>query len=228
MIIAFTGQKFCGKDTAASAFDVPNLKFAAPIKDMVRALLIECSFVEDVERHIEGDLKEIPLKLAGVHRSVMARIMRNAFVSSLEGTSVEEVSGGKDLGFIDSTLTKAMRVLLSDPSLTTRRIMQYIGTEWGRQAVHPELWVNILIANARKHTNCIITDLRFLNEAKAIRDIGGYIVRITRPEFENTGVGDDHVSELEMNKIKVDDVWSNIYPSQEEWKIAVSKRINFS
>jgi hypothetical protein len=49
--------------------------------------------------------------------------------------------------------------------------------------------------------NWIITDTRFPNEAQAIKDAGGIIIRVTRP-----GIGpvNDHPSETGLNQWKFD------------------------
>ena len=63
-IIGLTGHKGAGKDEAATALvqaGFVHLKFAAPIKVMLRALL---NFRQvnpaDIERMIDGNLKEVP------------------------------------------------------------------------------------------------------------------------------------------------------------------------
>jgi len=63
-VVAFTGRKRSGKDTASRAFvsqGYTQLSFAGPIKQMLASLL-DCQGVSDatIHRMIEGDLKEIP------------------------------------------------------------------------------------------------------------------------------------------------------------------------
>lgn len=70
------------------------------------------------------------------------------------------------------------------PPLSPREAMQQLGTEWGRSC-HPEVWVRLGIrrcveAGANGKT-AIVTDVRFLNEARAVRAAGGHILRLTRP-----------------------------------------------
>ncbi len=72
-----------------------------------------------------------------------------------------------------------------------REMMQTLGTEWGRQMVHPEIWVRSLLHRVRGR-RAVITDLRFENEAEAIRKAGGIVVHITRP---SAPTGDKHPSE---------------------------------
>jgi hypothetical protein len=68
-IIAFTGLKGSGKDTAAKVLlnrGYANLKFADPLKDMLRLFLrMNGVYADIVERMIEGDLKETPTAILG-------------------------------------------------------------------------------------------------------------------------------------------------------------------
>ena len=65
-IIAVTGRKGSGKDTAANVLhradgEFKRLKFADPLKNMLRQLFADAGFDEaTIERMIEGDLKETP------------------------------------------------------------------------------------------------------------------------------------------------------------------------
>lgn len=60
MLIGIVGQKGSGKDTFAGFLPgFRNVKFADPLKDMMRTLLSFDSDA-DVEAMVEGDLKELP------------------------------------------------------------------------------------------------------------------------------------------------------------------------
>lgn len=71
-----------------------------------------------------------------------------------------------------------------------RELMQTLGTEWGRDCVHRDLWV--LLAHRRwqmfKHTSLregvVFTDVRFENEAGWITSQGGWLFEITRPDAQ--------------------------------------------
>jgi hypothetical protein len=88
---------------------------------------------------------------------------------------------------------------------TPREAMQTLGTEWGRDIIHPDLWVNVTfsaIENDHRSQICI-TDLRFPNELQAIKDAGGKVVRITRPGVGAT-VGAQHPSEAFISSMPAD------------------------
>jgi len=84
---------------------------------------------------------------------------------------------------------------------TPSQLMQTLGTEWGRNRVHEEIWLLVAkhrIADLRrcaKPANIVITDLRFENEARFVRDLGGIVWHVTRPGYRNEARG-DHASEL--------------------------------
>lgn len=65
---------------------------------------------------------------------------------------------------------------------TPRYAMQTLGTEWGRQMISETLWVDACMARVDGcASHVVISDVRFANEARAIRERGGVIVRIVRP-----------------------------------------------
>lgn len=80
---------------------------------------------------------------------------------------------------------------------TPRTMLQTLGTEWGRNLIHPDLWVRVAMKSADRARAVghavVFADVRFPNEAAAIKDRGGYILRIERDAAANSG--DAHVSE---------------------------------
>lgn len=69
-----------------------------------------------------------------------------------------------------------------------RQMAQTLGTEWGRELVHPQLWVLMAqrrwdAAKAAGHS-LVITDVRFENEARWIRSQGGHVIGLDRPGVE--------------------------------------------
>ena len=70
---------------------------------------------------------------------------------------------------------------LNIPELTPRWVLQQWGTELGRYSFHPDIWA---ISLEKKLNNSlddfVITDCRFENEMKAIRNQSGFLIRINR------------------------------------------------
>jgi len=75
---------------------------------------------------------------------------------------------------------------LDMPNLTPRWILQYWGTEVCRKGFHDDIWIASLehkLLNSRD--NIVISDCRFPNEIKSIKQAGGMVIRVVRgPEPE--------------------------------------------
>lgn len=80
-------------------------------------------------------------------------------------------------------------------AFTGREYLQWFGTEGHRDVFEPDFWVNAVLPHNwvdDPEEVLVITDVRFPNEAERIRDLGGDVWLIERPEVE----GDDsHASE---------------------------------
>lgn len=106
---------------------------------------------------------------------------------------------------------------------SARHAMQTLGTEWGRNLIGEDIWINCL---ERKigfligigKDKFVIDDVRFLNEANWIgtRDNYGHLllplyyeamlVTVLRNNMSNE---DSHISEIEMDKIVPDQIICN-------------------
>lgn len=69
--------------------------------------------------------------------------------------------------------------------LTPRFALQTLGTEWGRNC-DVDVWAKAGVARARAlmamtgERRCVITDLRFVNEARLVLEAGGEVWRVRR------------------------------------------------
>lgn len=107
--------------------------------------------------------------------------------------------------------------------MTVRDLLQKLGTDAMRNGLHPNSWVNALMADYTPTQvqwsqgplggyedgpmpNWIITDTRFPNEAQAIKDKGGIVIKVQRP-----GVGpvNDHPSETALKYYEFDYIINN-------------------
>lgn len=97
---------------------------------------------------------------------------------------------GLDDDHIEGALKETVHPVLG---CTPRHAMQTLGTEWGRQCIDPELWVNLArAAICADQVNVVLDDVRFENEAAMIRSLGGVIIEI-RPKVMTHFM--NHVSE---------------------------------
>lgn len=70
---------------------------------------------------------------------------------------------------------------LNIPNLTPRWVLQQWGTEVGRKAFHDEIWVASVENKLRNiNSDVVLTDTRFSNELKAIKNAGGITIRTHR------------------------------------------------
>ncbi len=76
--------------------------------------------------------------------------------------------------------------------ITPRWVLQYWGTEVCRKAFHDDIWIASLENKLRNSKDdIVISDCRFPNEIKSIRDAGGIVVRVKRgsePEWYEDAV----------------------------------------
>lgn len=110
--------------------------------------------------------------------------------------------------------------------INARVLLQQLGTEYGR-AMHPDVWVRYALRTAKEvlwgspytpqtgaasHVDAtrpppvgvVIPDVRFENEAQAIRAAGGWVMRVTRPGAGLRGAAGDHASEAGLPESRVD------------------------
>ena len=81
-----------------------------------------------------------------------------------------------------------------------RALLQRCGTEAGRGVLGEQVWVNAAM-NRLPAGDVVFTDVRFPNEAAAIRNVGGVVIRVERPGLPNT---DAHPSETAMAQYPFD------------------------
>ncbi len=93
-----------------------------------------------------------------------------------------------------------------------RKLLQWIGTEWGRDTISKTLWVDLWKA-ATVHAIdnkwlVVCDDVRFDNEADIIHELGGKVIKITSERTAeridvNAGIA-NHKSEAGIDPTKVD------------------------
>lgn len=93
---------------------------------------------------------------------------------------------------LSDTVRAGWEAAKTDPEV--RRLLQRLGTE-GVRARDPEFWVRAAMAHASQVNGPVVfTDVRFANEAAAVRRLGGIVVRIDRHDA-GAGANAEHASE---------------------------------
>lgn len=81
---------------------------------------------------------------------------------------------------------------------TPRFAMQTVGTEWGRNLIHPDLWIELWRRDAERLIlgghSVVADDCRFPNEAVVLRKLGGKVIGIRADEALDPAVA-AHASE---------------------------------
>tara|TARA_A100001015_G_scaffold159265_1_gene176959 strand:+ start:1269 stop:1829 length:561 start_codon:yes stop_codon:yes gene_type:complete len=86
---------------------------------------------------------------------------------------------------------------------TPRYAMQTLGTEWGRDMIHKNIWVNIALARTEHMSGvAIFDDVRFPNEIEAIHKAGGVVAWVERSSIYFGK--DNHPSEISVTPADCD------------------------
>jgi hypothetical protein len=93
-----------------------------------------------------------------------------------------------------------------DHRITARHLLQTLGTEWGRQCVHPDVWVSCWQARymrliSQGYDNIVVDDVRFLNEAGVIDCFSGELWKIDRHPSNCCLASQDHESEGNLDNV---------------------------
>ncbi|WP_438470737.1 hypothetical protein [Streptomyces asiaticus] len=92
-----------------------------------------------------------------------------------------------------------------------RALLQRAGTEAGRRVLGANIWVDALFREHEDAPALVISDVRFPNEARAIADRGGVLIRVSRPGVgpKANKYGVAHESETALDHWEFDHVLVN-------------------
>jgi hypothetical protein len=124
-------------------------------------------------------------------------------------------------GLSDNQITRYLEGDLKDgvviPELgrTSRELQITLGTEWGRQHVGDDLWVNTWVRGIKMGDKVMNDSVRFPNEETAIDALGGFTIMIDR---FGTGPakfrGGPFVSRINKNLFKTFGIHAGVHPSE--------------
>lgn len=90
------------------------------------------------------------------------------------------------------------------------KLLQFWGTEFRRNNFGQDYWINKMFESIPANTDvALVTDVRFPNEADAIKQQGGYNINVTRlnddgTQFYDTQRPRDHISEIGLDNYNWD------------------------
>ena len=95
---------------------------------------------------------------------------------------------------------------LKEQGSDVRQLLQRLGTEVGREMFGEDFWVNAALDKAPDGSKIVFADVRFPNEADAIKKLGGKVFRVQR---DGVGPANDHISERALDDYEFDGVIDN-------------------
>jgi hypothetical protein len=196
-IILLVGKAGSGKDTIASALNSDGkgkvIALADPIKEMVLHLFQPPKEILWGPSH----LRNTEISLAG-----LSKVERTALYDRIYDRTFRHFLDDIEMTDLRCELDDWMQEYAIQPKSTTyRKLLQTLGTEWGRKC-NPNVWINYALkrANAALDTAdfVVISDGRFRNEVLAVKKIGGYVMEVIKPNETSTAT---HASETEQDSI---------------------------
>lgn len=116
---------------------------------------------------------------------------------------------------------------VADPYLggrTPRHAMQTLGTEWGRDSMRRDFWIEAWrIRVLKSQASVVVDDVRFDNEALAIHALGGMIIQLEPAEVRRNA--SDHKSESGIHPSFIDATIKNDGTLQ-DLRVSVSKVVS--
>ena len=190
MIIGITGKAQSGKDTACR------------IVQLINTVHYDCACSEgEGEKYILDNVDNIlPITCMWEKHAFADKLKECA--SIILGVPRFMFESGE---FKESFTSLPLSNKEGEP-MTNREFLQYFGTEVGR-SIDKDLWIKALMYSygRDKESHWIVPDVRFPNEADAIRNAGGVLWKIER---DGSGAG-NHISEKLIDDIMVDIIIEN-------------------
>ena len=143
-----------------------------------------------------------------------------SFANSLKDATASIFNWDRAMLEGDTSASRAQRETVDEwwnerlqiPDFTPRVALQILGTDILRNHFHEDIWVLSMEARIKDaKQNVVITDVRFPNEVRIIRELGGKIVRIKRgadPEWFSLAASDHESMPV---------IYPNVHASEYSW-----------
>lgn len=221
MLIGMSGKKTSGKDTVCTIIEAIDVYYNTRFERSVslHEFVNQCLF--------KGRLNSL-----STFRDIVTTWNRESFAKRLR-SCLYTITGDDRIFALDDETKNSLSTIKDAEGnyYTIRQLLQKFGTEVGRN-ISSNLWVDALMNDYIKaksdgyEEDWIVTDVRFQNEANAIRENGGILIRINR----NTGLNDTHISETALDDYKdfdlvidnngtLDELIDKVYNFMKEFKL---------
>ena len=221
MLIGMSGKKTSGKDTVCTIIEAIDVYYNTRFEHTIglHEFVNQCLF--------EGRLNSL-----STFRDIVTTWNRESFAKRLR-SCLYTITGDDRIFALDDETKNSLSTIKDAEGnyYTIRQLLQKFGTEVGRN-ISSNLWVDALMNDYIKaksdgyEEDWIVTDVRFQNEANAIRENGGILIRINR----NTGLNDTHISETALDDYKdfdlvidnngtLDELIDKVYNFMKEFKL---------
>jgi hypothetical protein len=152
----------------------------------------------------KGTVGDLLANKYGFDTDSFARPLKDA-ASNIFGWDREMVEGKtKESREWRETVDEYWAKALNKPDFTPRLALQWLGTESGRNVFGENLWTASCLKRCEGFRNVVITDVRFRNELKAVKEAGGIIVRVQRghdPQWVDDAIA--HMDEITQRDIEL-------------------------
>jgi len=185
MILGLSGKASSGKDTTADylidhfAWD-SKIALASNLKEACK-IIFNLSDDQVLTQKGKRTSFQVPVLLSDFHVSAVVN-----WINRTHSVHINDVDYTKYLG-----------LELNTP----RDVLQFVGTELMRSYCD-SYHIDVIMGKLRYYNNVAITDVRFKDEAEAVKAANGKLVRIER-DANLRGVSSNHLSETAL------DNWGN-------------------
>lgn len=214
MLLGITGPARHGKNTVADML-MPYLNnhnqfaFAAPIKAFLQFAFDAKESMAENKDGVQEFYTDEELLILGIkstfgdalkHFCISEEYALTTLLGVLKELDVKPTGGTHGVMFINTSW---------------RELMQVVGTEWGRNKLHPDFWIDTWMP----YGNTVITDVRRNNEAGAIIKEGGMVIRVEDPRkgevvrkhVSESGIGDHYITTTIINDGSLEDLKDKVH-----------------
>jgi hypothetical protein len=212
MIIGINGYAGSGKDTVGTIIQYlmcPHRNANESLEDILKEPSYHEWWLEDESgweiKKWAGKLKLIASILTGIEEKKFEDQDFKKTDLSHHWSTLRMKAGKRQDGIFPK------KINMESVPMTVRDFLQKLGTDAIRDGLHTNAWVNALMSDYKaidynddvqhEYPNWIVTDTRFPNEAQAIKDAGGIVIRVDRPLVKPIN---DHPSEIGLDDWKFD------------------------